>query len=125
MCTDEDCRARQNDNNQSQHRGSCVPVHGPHALRLYVGDNTACSAEFLKWTEVQSCTARHRTALFSNKADLLIQNNLAQKISRESAKYSPDLEHNQIDNIPTSRFLCEGGACHKHLKSILKTISFA
>jgi hypothetical protein len=27
--------------------------------------------------------------------------------------------------LPTGRFLCEGGACHKHLKSILKTISFA
>jgi hypothetical protein len=49
-------------------------------------------------------TVRHKTALFSNKADPLIQNNLAQKIPRESAKDSRDLEHNQIDNIPTGRF---------------------
>src|SRR5262249_52994042 len=67
MCTDKDCGACQNDNNQSQHRASRFPVHGAPHCAFRSGIIGARPIEFLKWTKVQSCT---QAVSFSKKARL-------------------------------------------------------
>jgi hypothetical protein len=76
---------------------------------------------FLKWTEVQSCTVRLRTALFSKKrARLAFSKKLNAKDSCESAIITPGkltIRYNHPDG--TGRFCAKAAPCHKLLKAIL------
>jgi hypothetical protein len=95
MCTDEDCGACQNDNNQSQRRVSSVRVHGAPHCASGSGIIGASPIEFLKWTKVQRADRRKKITHAWQAAPLGIKrhefqkrdfNNIVQKSSREERK---------------------------------------
>src|SRR5262249_58004370 len=84
------------------------------------GDNRASSAEFLKWTKVQSCTVKRRTALFSKKAAIYSKQLSDAKDFPKKILGKNAIRYNHPDR--TGRFCGKANLCHKLLKSILPTI---